>query len=121
MVAIAATLCSLIIGVTYGALSGLLGGRIDNLMMRLVDVLYSIPFIFVVIFLITIVRAYGTALEDSIGLTREVIFYLVITPISIVFKLIGRDSMTRSFDAAAATYWITRRQPTSVKRYLRQF
>ena len=50
-----------------------------------------------------------------------VIFYLVITPISIVFKLIGRDSMTRRFDPAAATYWIKRRPPASVKRYLRQF
>ncbi len=50
-----------------------------------------------------------------------VIFYLIITPIGIVFKLIGRDSMTRSFDPAATTYWIKRRPPASVKRYLRQF
>ncbi len=48
-VALMATLCSLLIGVLYGAFSGLMGGRIDNLMMRIVDVLYSIPFIFVVI------------------------------------------------------------------------
>ena len=78
LVALAATACSLIIGVIYGALSGLLGGRADNLMMRLVDILYSVPFIFVVIFLITIVNEYRTELEDSYGIDREVIFYIVI-------------------------------------------
>jgi len=77
-VALAATLCSLLLGVGYGALAGYLGGRIDNLMMRLVDVLYAIPFIFVVIFLITIVNEYRTELEDGFGIDREVVFYLVI-------------------------------------------
>ncbi|MCA8960086.1 MAG: ABC transporter permease [Planctomycetes bacterium] len=78
LVALAAALCSLVIGVTYGAFAGLMGGRIDNWMMRVVDILYSIPFIFVVIFLITIVNEYRTELEDSIGLDREVLFFLVI-------------------------------------------
>ena len=78
LVAIAAALCSLVIGVTYGALSGYLGGRVDMLMMRIVDVLYSIPFIFVVIFLITIVNEYRTELEDRYGIDREVVFYVVI-------------------------------------------
>ena len=39
------------IGVLYGATAGYLGGRIDELMMRIVDVLYSLPFIFFVIIL----------------------------------------------------------------------
>ncbi len=78
IVALIATLCSLAIGVTYGAFSGLSGGRIDNLMMRIVDVLYSVPFIFVVIFLITIVNEYRTELEDNWGIGRETVFYLVI-------------------------------------------
>jgi ABC-type dipeptide/oligopeptide/nickel transport system permease subunit len=56
-VGLVATLVSLVIGVTYGAVAGYLGGRVDNLMMRVVDVMYSIPFIFVVIFLITILSA----------------------------------------------------------------
>ena len=47
-----ATFVSLIIGVSYGAISGYLGGRVDNIMMRIVDVFYSIPFIFIVIFII---------------------------------------------------------------------
>jgi len=78
LVALAAGLCSLAIGVTYGALAGFLGGRIDNLMMRIVDILYSIPFIFLVIFLITIVNEYRGELEDRYGIDREVIFYFVI-------------------------------------------
>ncbi|MFT5291766.1 MAG: oligopeptide transport system permease protein [Planctomycetota bacterium] len=76
-VAVAATTCSVIVGVTYGAFSGLMGGRIDNLMMRFVDVLYSVPFIFVVIFIITILQGSG----DSAGAgstQRLTVFYLVI-------------------------------------------
>ncbi len=49
-----ATLVSLIIGTLWGATAGFLGGRIDGVMMRIVDILYSIPFIFFVI-LLTIV------------------------------------------------------------------
>jgi oligopeptide transport system permease protein len=50
-VGLVATLVSLLIGVLYGATAGYLGGRIDGLMMRIVDVLYSLPFIFFVIIL----------------------------------------------------------------------
>jgi oligopeptide transport system permease protein len=47
-----ATLVAIVIGVVYGATSGYLGGRADLLMMRIVDVLYSLPFIFFVIMLV---------------------------------------------------------------------
>ncbi len=50
-VGLVATLVSLFIGVLYGATAGYLGGRIDGLMMRVVDVLYSLPFVFFVIIL----------------------------------------------------------------------
>jgi oligopeptide transport system permease protein len=56
MVGIIATLMSLIIGVSYGAIAGYLGGRIDNLMMRLVDVLYSLPYIIIVIVLLSMFK-----------------------------------------------------------------
>ena len=49
-----ATLVSLCIGVAFGATAGYLGGRIDNLMMRFVDILYSLPYIFIVIILSTL-------------------------------------------------------------------
>jgi len=46
-----ATAVSLVIGVAWGATAGFVGGRTDELMMRIVDVLYSLPFIFFVILL----------------------------------------------------------------------
>ncbi len=54
MVGILATTVSLLIGVTYGATAGYLGGRIDNVMMRIVDMMYSLPFMFFVILLMVI-------------------------------------------------------------------
>lgn len=56
-VGIIATLVSLIIGITYGAIAGYVGGRTDNLMMRLVDVLYSLPYVIVVIVLLSMFRS----------------------------------------------------------------
>lgn len=53
-IALLATLVSVLIGVTYGALSGWLGGRWDGLMMRIVDVLYGLPFLFLVILLLVV-------------------------------------------------------------------
>lgn len=57
MVGIISTLVSLLIGVSYGAIAGYLGGRIDNLMMRAVDVLYSLPYIIIVIVLLSVFRS----------------------------------------------------------------
>lgn len=79
IVGVVATLVSLVIGVSYGAISGYAGGVVDSAMMRVVDVLFSVPFIFVVIFLITVLS------EDSIkaslsryGINQIMIFYVVI-------------------------------------------
>src|SRR5262249_576893 len=86
IVGLGATLVSLVIGVSYGGIAGYFGGRVDNLMMRLVDVLYSIPFIFVVIFLVTILG------EDSIKSRLE---------------KIGIDRITIFFFVVGAIYWLT--------------
>jgi oligopeptide transport system permease protein len=56
MVGIISTLVSLLIGVSYGAVAGYLGGRLDNLLMRLVDVLYSLPYVIIVIVLLSMFR-----------------------------------------------------------------
>jgi oligopeptide transport system permease protein len=53
-VGFAATLVSLAIGVVYGAVSGFLGGQLDEGMMRIVDILYSLPFMFFVIILMVV-------------------------------------------------------------------
>ena len=51
---IVGTLISLLIGVAYGAIAGYFGGRVDDLMMRIVDVLYSLPDILFVVILMTL-------------------------------------------------------------------
>ena len=51
LVGLAATSVSLVIGVTYGSIAGYYGGRVDEVMMRFVDVMYSLPFLFFVILL----------------------------------------------------------------------
>src|ERR1035437_9001 len=51
-VGVVGTLVSLWVGVLYGAMAGYLGGRVDELMMRFVDFLYSLPYLFLVIILL---------------------------------------------------------------------
>ena len=50
-IGLVATLVSLVIGIAWGAVAGYVGGVLDEIMMRVVDVLYSLPFIFFVILL----------------------------------------------------------------------
>jgi oligopeptide transport system permease protein len=54
MVGIISTIVSLIVGVSYGAIAGYFGGRIDNVMMRIVDIIYAIPYILIVIVLLSV-------------------------------------------------------------------
>lgn len=53
-IAFAAAFVVLLIGIFYGAIAGYLGGKIDTVMMRIVDILYGIPFLFFCILLITL-------------------------------------------------------------------
>lgn len=53
-VGLVGTLVSLLIGVAYGAVAGYVGGRTDTLMMRAVDILYALPFLFLVILLMVL-------------------------------------------------------------------
>ena len=55
-IALLASLVSLAIGVGWGVIAGYVGGRVDSAMMRFVDVLYSMPYIFIVIILSTLVE-----------------------------------------------------------------
>ena len=53
LVGLVATAVSLVIGVLYGAISGFFGGKIDSLMMRIVDIMYALPFtIFVILLMV---------------------------------------------------------------------
>lgn len=66
-IALAATLISLVIGVGWGALAGYLRGRADALMMRFVDVLYSLPQVFFVIILTVVFGRGPLTLLAAIG------------------------------------------------------
>ncbi len=57
MVALVAPIISLLIGVSYGSISGFFGGRTDNLMMRIVDVLYAFPTLLFIILLMAFFRS----------------------------------------------------------------
>ncbi len=48
-------------------------------------------------------------------------YYLVITPIGLVFRLIGRDSLCRKFDNTTDSYWLRRKPTETIDRYFRQF
>jgi oligopeptide transport system permease protein len=67
LVGLVSTLVSLAIGVLYGAVAGYAGGRVDNLMMRAVDVLYALPFMFFVIVLMVLFGRHLLLMFVAIG------------------------------------------------------
>lgn len=70
LVGLVGTLVSLIIGVTYGALAGYRGGRTDEIMMRFVDILYALPYIFLVILLLVFFSRSLLMLFIALGLVQ---------------------------------------------------
>jgi len=68
MVGVLATLCSVLVGIAWGATAGFIGGKVDAFMMRIVDMMYAIPYLLIAILLVTI-------------LGRE--FYLVVLTITV--------------------------------------
>jgi oligopeptide transport system permease protein len=74
---------SLAIGVAWGATAGSAGGLVDEAMMRVVDVLDSIPLVFLVVFLVTVLGEDSVRLAlDRIGIGRLAIFYVVVAAVS---------------------------------------
>ena len=70
MVGLVATLVSLLIGVTWGAVSGYRGGNLDLFMMRVVDILDSLPYIFLVILLLVFFSRSLLMLFVALGLVQ---------------------------------------------------
>jgi len=68
---------SLVIGVLVGAVAGFSRPKVDALLMRFVDVLYGIPFICLVIFLLAVLRDHEPWLRTH-GITRETVLYLLV-------------------------------------------
>lgn len=63
MVGLVATAVSLTIGVLYGTIAGFVGGKLDALMMRIVDILYALPFTIFVILLMVVAREAGQEID----------------------------------------------------------
>lgn len=85
-----------------------------------------------VVFALTKARAFwplyvlATAISLPIGFVLSyavlgVLFYLVVTPYGLIFRLIGRDALNRRFDRSARSYWVRRTPVTDMSRYYRQY
>jgi oligopeptide transport system permease protein len=119
LVALCAALTSLTVGVLWGSVAGLAGGRVDNVMMRIVDVLQSVPTIFVVIFLLSFLNAPRAKLTDEPLLSREQVFFLVIGAVSWlsmarvvrgqVLSLRASAFVESARVQGASTWWIARK------------
>jgi len=68
MVGIVGAFVAVVIGTLYGAISGFIGGRVDNIMMRIVDILIAVPSMFVIILLMVIFERSLFMLFVGIGL-----------------------------------------------------
>ena len=67
MVGLVATIVSLLIGVSYGAIAGYFGGVADRVMMRVVDIIYALPFMFFVILLMVVFGRHIVLIFVAIG------------------------------------------------------
>jgi len=87
-----AAIIVLIIGSLYGSISGLIGGKVDMIMMRIVDIIYSLPDMLIIILLSVVLR---TTLGDSLDNTPLANIGVGMISIFIVFALLYWVSMAR--------------------------
>ncbi len=91
LVAFIASTVNMIIGITYGSISGFAGGNTDNIMMRIVDIINSIPLVLYVILIMVVLRE--RVIEFDIFGNHIVLFN-------------GRDGFTAIVIALASVYWV---------------
>ncbi len=68
IVGLVAAVIAVVVGTLYGAVSGYVGGRTDGIMMRIVDILMAVPFMFIIILLLVMFGKSLTVLYTGIGL-----------------------------------------------------
>jgi ABC-type dipeptide/oligopeptide/nickel transport system permease subunit len=103
-IGLAAAAISVVIGATWGAVAGWYGGRIDNMMMRLVDILYGLPYILLVILL-------KIAFEPKLIVLLEYIFgpgQDRVANVVILFVAIGGVSSRRCLMSRRLARWVCR-------------
>ena len=74
LIGIVGTLTAILIGVIYGAIAGYVGGKTDNIMMRIVDIIYGLPYMLIVIILM--------ALFSKEGQSSVIILFVAIAMVS---------------------------------------
>jgi len=109
MVGLVASFVALVIGVSYGAISGYRGGRIDMVMMRVVDILYALPFTIFVILMMVFLKEPMRAIDDWLG------------QMPLLAGAQGVGKLLLLFGAIGAVEWLTmarivRAQVQSIKR-----
>mgnify|MGYP000344932018 CR=1 FL=1 len=100
LVGFIATLISIVIGITYGAISGYKGGKTDGIMMRIVDVLYGLPFLILIILFSMLLSAVikqheATLIDDWSWPTPLVNLIVNILPLCLTIGLLGWYTMAR--------------------------
>jgi oligopeptide transport system permease protein len=102
LVGVLATAVAVLIGVTYGLVSGLAGGRWDALMMRVVDVLYSFPFMTLVILLVALFGRSFVLLFVAIGLIEWLTMARVVRGQALALK---KQDFVTAARAYGASWW----------------
>jgi len=102
-VGIISTIVSLIVGVSYGAVAGYLGGSVDNVMMRIVDIIYAIPYILIVIVLLSAFG--GTNTSVLVGWLPQILVAVALL-IALIFAAVML--FRRLFDVrdVLRSYWL---------------
>ena len=98
LVGLIATLISIVIGVSYGAISGYKGGKLDTIMMRIVDVLYGLPFLILVILFSIVISTTAKEYEPVLleYLYDDLVNLIVnILPLCLTIGLLGWYTMAR--------------------------
>ena len=95
LVGLVATFVSLTIGIGYGTISGYFGGKVDSVMMRLVDILYSLPFVIFVILLMVFAKDLGDSIDEWFRARGS------------EFSISGQWNMLLLFVAIGAVEWLT--------------
>lgn len=100
LVGIVATTISVIIGVAYGAIAGYIGGKVDSIMMRIVDVLYGLPFLIVIILFSLLISEYAEVasvfLIEDWGWNKKLVEkFSNLVPLFIAISALGWLTMAR--------------------------
>jgi oligopeptide transport system permease protein len=103
MVGIVATIVSLLIGVTWGAVAGFVGGQVDQAMMRFVDILYSLPFIFFVIILMVVFGRNIILIFVAIGAVEWLTMARIVRGQTIALK---KMEFVEAAEAAGVSRWM---------------